>query len=258
MNPISKKVLASSMAAAIVLGGAGYVQNKVFAATASTDASTSVSEDGQTGTGSSAADAVKNRNGKWMNHKAGGPRGGNIVKETSEVLGLTEAEIRTALEAGSTFAEIAEGKGMTQSVFVQKLTELETAKIDERLSEGSITETEAAEWKESLSDRLTQIVESREAGFGKGHGKGGRGFGKFGNPEEIAALLGLSEDELKAEMKEGQSLAEIAASKGITEDQLVQKLKDQMTEPLKQWINEKHTDDDKSAAAAAETEEEAN
>ena len=257
MNPISKKVLASSMAAAIVLGGAGYVQNKVFAATASTDASTSVSEDGQTRTGSS-ADAVKNRNGKRMDHKAGGPRGGNIVKEMSEVLGLTEAEIRTALEAGSTFAEIAEGKGMTQSVFVQKLTELETAKIDERLSEGSITETEAAEWKESLSDRLTQIVESSEAGFGKGHGKGGRGFGKFGNPEEIAALLGLSEDELKAEMQEGQSLAEIAATKGITEDQLVQKLKDQMTEPLEQWINEKHTDADKSAAAAAETEEEAN
>ncbi|OME88736.1 MULTISPECIES: hypothetical protein [Paenibacillus] len=257
MNPISKKVLVSSMAAAIVLGGAGYLQNKVFAA-ASTDASTSVSEDGQTGTDSSAADAVKNRAGKWMDRKAGGPRGGNIVKETAEVLGLTEAEIRTALEAGSTFAEIAEGKGMTQSVFVQKLTELETSKIDERLSEGSITETEAAEWKEGLSARLTQMVESSEVGFGKGHGKGGRGFGKFGNPEEIAALLGLSEDELKVEMKEGQSLAEIAATKGISEDQLVQKLKDQMTEPLKQWINEKHTDADKSAAAAADTEEEAN
>ncbi|MGO4790857.1 hypothetical protein AB4124_25950 [Paenibacillus sp. 2KB_20] len=256
MNPISKKVLVSSMAAAIVLGGAGYLQNKVFAA-ASTDASTSVSEDGQTGTDSSAADAVKNRTGKWMDRK-GGPRCGNIVKESAEVLGLTEAEIRTALEAGSTFAEIAEGKGMTQSVFVQRLTELETSKIDERLSEGSITETEAAEWKEGLSARLTQMVESSEAGFGKGHGKGGRGFGQFGNPEEIAALLGLSEDELKAEMKEGQSLAEIAASKGIAEDQLVQKLKDQMTEPLKQWINEKHTDVDKSAAAAADTEEEAN
>lgn len=253
MNPISKKVLVSSMAAAIVLGGAGYLQSKAFAAT-STDASASVSEDGQTGTGSSAADAGKSRDGNWMDRMGGGPRGGNIVKETAEVLGLTEAEIRTALEAGSTFAEIAEGKGMTQSVFVQKLTELETAKIDERLSEGSITETEAAEWKEGLSDRLTQIVESSEAGFGKGHGKGGRGFGQFGKPEEIAALLGLSEDELKAEMKEGQSLAEIAAAKGITEDQLIQKLKDQMTEPLKQWVNEKHTNADEAADPAADTE----
>lgn len=256
MNPISKKVLVSSMAAAIVLGGAGYLQSKAFAAT-STDASASVSQDSQTGTDQSAADAVKNRDGKWMERKGGGPRGGNIVKETAEVLGLTEAEIRTALEAGSTFVEIAEGKGMTQSVFVQKLIELETAKIDERLSEGSMTETEAAAWKEGLSDHLTQIVESSEAGFGKGHGKGGRGFGKFGNPEELAALLGLSEDELKAEMKEGQSLAEIAAAKGITEDQLIQKLKDQMTEPLKQWVNEKHTNAHEAADPAADKEADA-
>ncbi len=256
MNPISKKVLVSSMAAAIVLGGAGYLQSKAFAAT-STDASASVSQDGQTGTDQSAADAGKNRDGKWMDRKGGGLRGGNIVKETAEVLGLTEAEIRTALEAGSTFAEIAEGKGMTQSVLVQKLIVLETAQIEERLSEGSITETEAAEWKEGLSDRLTRIVESSEAGFGKGHGKGGRGFGKFGNSEEIAALLGLSEDELKAEMKEGQSLAEIAAAKGITEDQLIQKLKDQMTEPLKQWVNEKHTNADEAADPAADTEADA-
>lgn len=254
MNPISKKVLVSSMAAAIVLGGAGYLQNKTFAA-ASTDTAASAAQDGQTGTDTTASDAAKNREGKWMGHKAGGPRGGNIVKETAEILGLTEADIRTAVEAGSTFAEIAEGKGMAQSAFVQKLIELETAKIDERLSDGGITETEAAEWKEGLSDRLTQIVESSDASLGKGHGKGGRGFGKFGNAEEIAALLGVSEDELKAGMEEGQSLAEIAAAKGVTEDQLIQKLKDQMTEPLKQWVNEKHTDADKSTAAAGETDE---
>lgn len=254
MNPISKKVLVSSMAAAIVLGGAGYLQNKTFAA-ASTNTAASAAQDGQTGTDTTASDAAKNREGKWMGHKAGGPRGGSIVKETAEILGLTEADIRTALEEGSTFAEIAEGKGMAQSAFVQKLIELETAKIDERLSDGGITETEAAEWKEGLSDRLTQIVESSDAGLGKGHGKGGRGFGKFGNPEEIAALLGVSEDELKAGMEEGQSLAEIAAAKGVTEDQLIQKLKDQMTEPLKQWVNEKHTDADKSTAAAGETDE---
>ena len=59
-----------------------------------------------------------------------------------------------------------------------------------------------------------QIKESAEAGFEKVMAKAG-GFGKFGNPEELAALLGLSEDELKAEMKEGQSLAEIAAAKEL-------------------------------------------
>ena len=57
-------------------------------------------------------------------------------------------------------------------------------------------------------------------------------------------------------MKEGQSLAEIAAAKGITEDQLIQKLKDQMTEPLKQWVNEKHTNADE-ADPAADTEADA-
>lgn len=254
MNTISKKVLVGSMAAAIALGGAGYLQSKTYAA-ASTDTSASVTEEGQTGT----SDSVKNWEGKRMDHKGVGPRGGNILKETAELLGLTEAEIRTALEGGSTFAEIAEGKGMTKAVLVQKLTELETAKIEERLSEGSITETEAAEWKEGLSARLEQMVASSDPGFGmKGHGRGGHGFGKFGNPEEIAALLGITEDELKAGMEDGKSLVEMAATKGITEEQLLQKLKDQMTEPLKQWINEKHTDADKSGSAAkTDTEDEA-
>lgn len=256
MNSISKKVLASSMAAAIMLGGAGYIHNQVFAA-ANTGATSAAAQDGQAGTNSSTGTSTKFRDGKRMDHKAYGPRGSNIIQETAEVLGMTESDVRSALEAGSTFAEIAEGKGMTQSVFVEKLKAMETAKIDERLSEGSITETEAAAWKEALGERLTQIVKSSEADFGRGHGKGGQGFGKFGNPEKIAAMLGISEEDLKAKMTEGQSLAEIAAAKGITEDQLIQKLKDQMTEPLKQWVNEKHTKADVSAADA-DTKGEAN
>ncbi|CAM3413498.1 MULTISPECIES: hypothetical protein [Paenibacillus] len=257
MNPISKKVMVSSMAAALVLGGAGYLQSKVFAA-ASTDAAASATEAGQAGTNAGTdTDAVKSSDGKRLGIRGGGPFGGHLMTEASEVLGMTESDIRSALEAGSTLAEIAENNGMSKSDFVQKLVALESAKLDERLSEDGISDTKAAELKEGLNERLTEAVDgSAQELLMKGHGKGGRGFGKFGKPEEIAALLGMTEDELKAGLEGGQSLAELADAKGMTEEELLQKLKEQLTEPLKQWIHEKSTDSNPSDASKTDTEAE--
>ncbi len=246
MNHIGKKVLVSSIAASVLLGGGLYVQNNTFAA--STDSSTVNTDKNTSGTASSSVDEKSKRDGDRGRHH-GGFRGGNLMSNTAEVLGMEESEIRTQLGAGKTFAEIAEGKGVTKEVFLQKLINKETSKIEERLSEGKLTETQAAEQKEKLSERLSQAIESSDMGR-EGHGKGkgmGHGPGRFVNPEEIAEILGMTEDDLKAGLQEGKSLAELASAKGISEDDLIQKMKDQMTEPLKEWINEKHTASDKKA-----------
>lgn len=247
MNRIGKKVLVSSIAASVMFGSAMYLQDKAFAA--STDNSSMNTEQSTSGNASSSEAVKSSVDGDTRSHGRGGHKGGNLLSETAEVLGIEISEIQTQLEAGKTFADIAEGKGLTKEVFLQKLIDLETSKIEERLSEGKLTDTQAAEQKEKLIDRLGQAIESSDIGRA-GHSKKdgiGLGLGRLGKTEEIAGILSMTEDELKAGLKEGKTLAELAAAKGITEADLIQKLKDNMTTSLKEWVNEKHTAPDKKA-----------
>lgn len=254
---IGKKAIAGSIIASVVLGGAGYQQNNTFAASA--DTSTKVTDQAASDTAKKeAGDKVREDDNK-MGHFRGGFGGGSLIKQTAEVLDLKESDIRTQLEAGKTFAEIAEDKGLTKSAFLQKLIDAETKKIDERKSEGALTDNQAVEQKEKLSDRLEQAIESSDIGRG-GHGKESgmdHGMGRFGKTDEIAEILGMTEEKLKEGLEEGKTIAELAAAKGISETDLIQKLKDNMTEPLKQWVNEKHTAPDKKAETTTETEADA-
>jgi len=54
--------------------------------------------------------------------------------------------------------------------------------------------------------------------------QGAQGRGKpawAGQPDEVAALLGMTADEIRAERQAGKSLAQIAATKGVSEDKLI-------------------------------------
>ncbi|KKO54590.1 hypothetical protein [Paenibacillus sp. DMB20] len=244
MNSIGKKIMVGSIAASVVLGGAGYLQNKTFAASAEPSAKTAVQAASDT---VKAAVGNKFRDGREFGHGRGGFGGGNLIKDAAEILSLEESAVRTQLEEGKTLAEIAASKSVSKEAFLQKLIDAETARIQERLSDGTITDAQAAEQKENLSGRLEKAIDQSGIGFG-GHGKG-HGMGVFGRLEGVAEILGLTEDELKAGLDDGKSIAELAEAKGMTEEDLIRKLKDNMIEPLKQWVNEKHAAPSDNAGA---------
>jgi hypothetical protein len=62
-------------------------------------------------------------------------------------------------------------------------------------------------------------------GYGPGMGAGGmmgRGAPAWaGEPEEVEALLGMTDEQIHAERQAGKSLAQIAVSKNVTEDKLI-------------------------------------
>ncbi|GGG15883.1 hypothetical protein [Paenibacillus abyssi] len=255
MNKLSKNMMAGALAATLVLGGAGYLHSNAFAASAS-DTSTSVTDESSSAQSDSSFERGGKRGGFGGMH--GGMRGGNLMQETAEILNIAESVIRTELQSGKTFAQIAEANGLTKEEYLSKLEAAQTETIDGLLSAGTITQEQADTQKEGLADRLAQVIEMNKADFGghgKGHGKG-HGFGRFGNPEEIAALLGITADEVNEGMASGQSLAEIAAAKGITEADLIEKLKENMTDSLKEWVNEKRTALTSTPQTTEETSEE--
>ncbi|OAS14683.1 hypothetical protein [Paenibacillus oryzisoli] len=177
----------------------------------------------------------------------GGGMGGAI--DFSSILGIDKAVLKAELDAGKTLVQIAQEKAnLSEDALLAKLTEAETKKIDAALSEGKIKQEQADKLKTGLADRLKKTVEAKPQAMNfdrKPMPRGGNmpnlpmpgGFGVA--PKEIAAILGITEEELATERKAGKSLAEIAAAKGITEDQLIAKLKDSLTDELKNFVERK-------------------
>jgi len=187
--------------------------------------------------------------GKQQGKQGFGFFGGNILKETATILGVEESVIQDELKAGKTLLQVAQEKAsLSEDDLLAKLTAAETTAIDEAVTAGKLTQEQADKQKENLAERLKKEVENARTGkegpggrggFGGEHGKGGMNGGFFGNQESLAAILGLTQEELQTQLKDGKSLAEIAEAKGITKDSLISQIKDGMTDQITKWVDSK-------------------
>lgn len=231
MKMIGKKIMAGTMIASFVLGVGyvGTVHNQVFANEAA--GTTTQKSDLGSGWGDKGR-GLKNHG------ERGGFRGGNAVQETATILGVEQSVIMDALKEDKTLLQIAQEKGLSEEDYLQKLVDAQTAAIDAKVTAGALTQEQADQMKSGLSDRLKQQIENK--GFGHpGEGRGKMPLGPLGNPEALTQILGVTQEELAADMQAGKSLAEIAEAKGITKDELVSKIKDSMTEQLNQFVDQK-------------------
>ncbi|MGM0883512.1 MAG: SHOCT domain-containing protein [Bacillota bacterium] len=208
----SKAITAGAIALTLTLGGGGlWMSQNANAATAANTQSTqaALAEDGT---------SKKDFAGK----RGGFGHGFNQIQdELLAYLGLDEAALQTKLET-LTLAEIAVEQGKTREELKAKLVEwLEAAQAEA----GANADVDAAAKAEKLLD-------SRGFGFGKHGGRGGHGWG--GNIDAIAEVLGLTADELKAEIEEGKTIAAIATEKGV----VVQTIIDAQVSDIKEKLNE--------------------
>ncbi|CAN7742411.1 hypothetical protein LJR153_006460 [Paenibacillus sp. LjRoot153] len=236
MKRIHKTWLIGTLAAGLLISGGFVLQyNQAFAN--DTDTTTP---------------APKKIQDKHSFEKRQAPRGsfdfgkGGIGGEIdfSAILGIDKGVLKAEIDAGKTLVQIAQEKAnLSEEALLAKLTEAETKKIDTALSEGKIKQEQADKLKDGLADRLKKIVEAKPHAMNfdkKPMPRGGNmPGGVWGDPHEIAAILGITEEELATERQAGKSLAEIAAAKGITEDQLIAKIKDSMTDKLKSFVERK-------------------
>ncbi|MCY9664463.1 hypothetical protein M5X11_05780 [Paenibacillus alginolyticus] len=169
----------------------------------------------------------------------------NLVEQTATILSVDQSVVKDALKAGKTLSAFAVEKGLTEADYVAKLVAAETTAINAEVTAGKLTQVQADKMLSGLSDRLTKQVQStRPEGDreGKGGRHGGPGGGQFGNPEVLTQILGITQDELKTELKAGKSIVDIATAKGISEDDLISKIKDGMTDSIKKHVEQKGTD----------------
>jgi membrane protein involved in colicin uptake len=98
------------------------------------------------------------------------------IAVVTSTLGITEATLKSRLQAGESLATIA---GTKKDALIAALVAFETKEIDARVTAGKLTSAQATAAKANLTAMVTDKVNSVKGfgkkGHGKGHGKGPRG-----------------------------------------------------------------------------------
>lgn len=147
-----------------------------------------------------------------------GPRGAGLAA-AAEALGITEDELRSALQDGKSIAQVAEEQGIDVQVVIDALV----ADATERLAE-----IEAA-----LPERMTELV--NRTGWGEDDGPGGPG--RRGRLRQLALgataeAIGITADELRAALAEGSTVAQVAEANGVDVQDVIDALVADATERI--------------------------
>jgi polyhydroxyalkanoate synthesis regulator phasin len=106
----------------------------------------------------------------------GGHHGGRLdLAAAATALGLTEEELRTALEPeGTTLAQVAEDQDVAVGTLVDALVTAGQERIAQAVEDGRLTQEQADERLADLEERVTERVNSADRGPGGGrHGRDG-------------------------------------------------------------------------------------
>ena len=104
---------------------------------------------------------------------------GNQLAAAATFLGSTEADVTTALQGGTTLADLATSKGKTAASLEAAL--LAAEKTEHASERAALSDAQKTQWETDATARIKQLVEvGPPAGGPRGHGPG-MGFGGHGD-----------------------------------------------------------------------------
>lgn len=104
---------------------------------------------------------------------SGGHGGGARLAAAATALGVTEAELRTQLQAGKSLADVAQAEGVELDTLVSALVTAAEQRLAQAVTDGRLTQAQADERKAELQERITEQVQRTGLGRGPGHGSRG-------------------------------------------------------------------------------------
>jgi hypothetical protein len=169
---------------------------------------------------------------------------GNLMRAAS-YLGLSITQLRSDLQGGKTLAEIAVAQGKTSAGLVSALLSTDTSTLSAAVSAGKLSSAQES----AMLTRLTRLVTAevnrpgfdaygvpfteiiRPGGIGVAYGPGPMitspqpiTFGALPGgaaSDLLTSYLGLTAAQLRADLQNGQTLAQIAVAQGKTADGLI-------------------------------------
>ena len=136
-------------------------------------------------------------------------------------MGITEAELKTELEAGKSVADVAKAKNIDLATVKAALLAEAKAHIDAEVAAGKHTAAEGAAKLAELTSRIDTMLTTAGLPARGPHGEGGKGgHGGKGGPGKfmtatLATTLKLTQEELKTQLHSGKSLADVAKAQSV-------------------------------------------
>ena len=156
------------------------------------------------GAGAGLATAAKSGSGGPPGQGGGPPAAAAIAT----YLGLSQPDLRTDLQSGKTLAQIATAQGKTVSGLEAAIVADAKSHLDAEVAAGTITTAQESARLTELSSHVDEMVNSTGPPAGVHGGSGGPGSAA------ILAYLGLTQAELRADLQNGQTLAQVATAQG--------------------------------------------
>jgi energy-converting hydrogenase A subunit M len=175
------------------------------------------------------ADALKARiaagdtGALWGGHGGpGGPGGPRldgvqqaISDATAKALNITTDELKTQLRSRQTLAQLAQAHGTTEQAVITAAVAAAKTPLAQAVTNGTVTQAQA--------DAITARIQAGDLGlFGGRGGPGGPGGPHLDGVQQAifdaaAKALNITTDELKTQLRSGQTLAQLALAHGTTE-----------------------------------------
>jgi len=148
-----------------------------------------------------------------------GRHGRPDLGKVASLFGMTSDELKTQLQSGKSLAAVAASKNVALSSVISAIVADIKTHLDAEVLSGEQTQAEANAKLAKATTRVTEMVNKvRSASDQRGPGRGGPGRGgEHGHRDldKVAALLGMTSNELKVQLQSGKSLAAVAASKNV-------------------------------------------
>ena len=138
----------------------------------------------------------------------------------SKVLGITEAELKTELEAGKSISDVAKAKNIDLAKVKAALLAEVKAHIDAEVAAGEHTAAEGVAKLAEVTSRIDTMLTTAGLPAHGPHGEGGKGGhegkggGKFMSAT-LATTLKLTQEELKTQLHSGKSIADVAKAQSV-------------------------------------------
>jgi hypothetical protein len=156
--------------------------------------------------------------------RAGLRRGPDLLAAAATYIGVSRADLLTALEDGSSLADVATDKGKTTEGLIQAVVAAAKADLDQAVTDGKLTQARADAMLTGITARITEQVEQAGLPHPPGPPPMGPGHGPGGQPDVLAAAatyIGVSQTDLRTALQDGSSLADVAKDHGKTVDGLI-------------------------------------
>jgi uncharacterized protein YidB (DUF937 family) len=163
---------------------------------------------------------------------------GDGLAAAAEALGISEADLRAALDDGKSIAQVAEEQGVDVQTVVDALVADATARLDEL--------------EASLPERMADLV--NRTGWGD-HRPGGHVFARMLGLETAADAIGITADDLRTALQDGSTIAEVAAANDVDVQTVIDALVAEATTRIDEAVADGRLDADRAETMKANLEE---